>query len=142
MFACAITLVSSRVWCTLSSVHPLQWLCSCVFYSTVVLYHYFKPRISRSNHKSSGDIAGSVQSLSHVQFFATPWIAALQASLSIINSQSLLKLMSVKSEMVVPFSSCLQSFPASGSFLMSQLSASGEQSIRASASVLPINIQD
>ena len=61
----------------------------------------------------------SVQSLSCIQLFATPWTEAHQASLSIINSQSLLKLMSVKSVMPsnpVPFSSCLQSFPASGSF--------------------------
>ena len=45
---------------------------------------------------------------------------------------------------VVPFSSCLQSFPASGSFLMSHFFASGGQSIgvSASTSVLPINIQD
>ena len=43
---------------------------------------------------------------------------------------------------VVPFSSCLQSFPASGSFLLSQLFPSGGQSIGASASVLPKNIQD
>ena len=45
---------------------------------------------------------------------------------------------------VVPFSSCLQSFPASGSFQMSQYFASGGQSIgvSASASVLPVNIQD
>ena len=42
---------------------------------------------------------------------------------------------------VVPFSSCLQSFPASGSFLMSQLFSSGGQSIGASALVLPMNIQ-
>ena len=44
----------------------------------------------------------------------------------------------------VPFSSCLQSFPASGSFQMSQLFASGGQSIRVSAStsVLPMNTQD
>ena len=48
------------------------------------------------------------------------------------------------SSSVVPFSSCLQSFPASGSFPMSQFFASGDQSIgaSASASVLPINIQD
>ena len=48
------------------------------------------------------------------------------------------------SSSVVPFSSCLQSFPASGSFQMSQLFASGGQSIRVSAStsVLPRNIQD
>ena len=38
----------------------------------------------------------SVQSLSHVRLFATPWTAACQASLSITNSQSLLKLMSIK----------------------------------------------
>ena len=45
---------------------------------------------------------------------------------------------------VVPFSSCLQSFPASGSFEMSQFFASGGQSIgvSASASVLPMNIQN
>ena len=41
----------------------------------------------------------SVQSLSHVRFFVTPWITARQASLSITNSQSLLKLMSIKSMM-------------------------------------------
>ena len=48
------------------------------------------------------------------------------------------------SSSVVPFSSCLQSFPASGFFPMSQLTASGDQSIgaSASASVLPMNIQD
>ena len=38
----------------------------------------------------------SVQSLSHVRLFATPWMAAYQASLSITNSQSLLKLMSIE----------------------------------------------
>ena len=66
-------------------------------------------------------------------------------------SWSLLKLMSMKLEMpsnhltlCCPFSSCLQSFPASGSFPMSQFFASGAQSTRtsASASVLPMNIQD
>ena len=48
------------------------------------------------------------------------------------------------SSSVVPFFSCLQSFPASGSFQMSQLLATGGQSIgvSASASVLPMNIQD
>ena len=48
------------------------------------------------------------------------------------------------SSSVIPFSSCLQSFPASGSFLMSQLFISGGQSTGASAlaSVLPMNIQD
>ena len=48
------------------------------------------------------------------------------------------------SSSVIPFSSCLQSFPASGSFLMSRFFTSGGQSIGASAlaSVLPVNIQD
>ena len=48
------------------------------------------------------------------------------------------------SSSVIPFSSCLQSFPASGSFLKRQLFPSGDQSIgdSASASVLPVNIQD
>ena len=48
------------------------------------------------------------------------------------------------SSSVILFSSCLQSFPASGSFLMSQLFTSGGQSIEVSAStsVLPVNIQD
>ena len=45
------------------------------------------------------------------------------------------------SSSAVPFSSSLQSFPASGSFPMSQLFASGDQSIRVSTSVLPMNIQ-
>ena len=68
----------------------------------------------------------SLQSLSRVRLFLTPWTAALQASLSITNSQSLLKLMFIESvtpsisPSVVPFSSCPQSFPGSGSFPKSQ----------------------
>ena len=46
------------------------------------------------------------------------------------------------SSSVIPFCSCLQSFPASGSLSMSQLVTSSGQSIGASASVLPMNIQD
>ena len=46
------------------------------------------------------------------------------------------------SSSVVPFSSCLLSFPPSGSFLMSQLFTSGGQTIGSSGSVLPMNIQD
>ena len=92
----------------------------------------------------------SVQSLSHVWLFVTPWTAACQASLTITNSQSLLKLMSSSqwchptiSSPVVPFSSCRQSFPAAGSF-PSQFFESGDKSIgaSASASVLPMNNQD
>ena len=96
----------------------------------------------------------SVQSLSHVQLFVTPWIAARQASLSITNSQSSLRLMSIESVMplsqwchpaisssVVPFSSRPQSLPASESFPMSQLFTWGGQStgVSALASFLPRN---
>ena len=93
----------------------------------------------------------SVQSLSSVRLFETPWTAAHQVSLSIANSRSLLKLISIESVMLsnhlilcIPFASCLQSFPASGSFQMGQFFASGRQSIgvSASASVLPVNIKD
>ena len=92
----------------------------------------------------------SVQSLSHVGLFETPWTAARKASLSITNSRSLLKLMSIESVMpsisspFIPFSSCLQSFSASGSFQMTQFFASGGQSIgvSTSTSVLPMNTQD
>ena len=92
-----------------------------------------------------------VQSLSCVWLFATLWTAARQASLSITNSQSLLKLMSIELVMpsnhlfsAIPFSTCFQSFPLSGSFLMSQFFISVGQSIGASAlaSVFPVNIQD
>ena len=92
-----------------------------------------------------------VQCLSHVQIFSTSWTAAHQASLSITNSQSLLKSMSIISvrpsnhlSSIDPFSFHLQSFPASGFFQMSQFVPSGSQSIGVSAlaSVLPMNIQD
>ena len=90
----------------------------------------------------------SVQSLSHVWLFATPWTAARQASLSITNSRSLLKHMSIDaiqpSHPVVPFSSCPQSLPASESFPMSQLFTWGGQStgVSALASFLSKNTQD
>ena len=92
-----------------------------------------------------------VQSLSNVRLFVTPWTAARQTPLSLTNSRSLLKLMSTESVipsnhliMVIPFSSCLQSFPEAGSFQMSQFFAAGGQSIgvSASTSVLPMNSQD
>ena len=86
----------------------------------------------------------SVQLLSHVGLLVTPWTAECQASLSITNSWSSPKLLSIESSSssVIPFSSCPQSFPASGSFPVSQFFTSGGQSIGASASVLPINTQD
>ena len=93
----------------------------------------------------------SVQWLSRIRVFVTPWTAARQASLSITNSRSLLKLKPLSrwchptiSSLVVPFSSHLRSFPESGSFQISQLFPSGGQRIgvSASTSVLPMNTQD
>ena len=79
-------------------------------------------------------LLSSVQSLSRVWLFATLWTAAYQASLSITNSRSLLKLMSIESGMqpnhlilCCPLLLLPQSFPASGSFQMSQLFTSGSQ---------------
>ena len=94
-----------------------------------------------------------VQSLSHVWLFATLWTATHQAYLSITNSQSCSNSCPSSwwchptiSSYVVPFSSCLQSFITSGSFLKSQFFTSGVQSTgawaSASASVLQMNIQD
>ena len=93
----------------------------------------------------------SVQSLSRVRLFATPWIAAHQASLSITNSQSLFKLMSIES--VMPSNHLILGRPllflppippSIIVFSTSQLFAWGGQSIgvSASASVLPMNTQD
>ena len=93
----------------------------------------------------------SVQSFSHVWLFETPWIAARQDFLSITNSRSLPNPYPMNwwchpaiSSSVIPFSSCPQSLPASGSFPMSQLFAWGGQSTGDSAltSVLPMNTQD
>ena len=93
----------------------------------------------------------SVQSLRHVWLFAIPWTAAyLLPCLSptpgacSISCPSRQWCYPAISSSVVPVSTCLQSFPASGSFPMSQFFASNGQSIgaSASASVLPMNIQD
>ena len=83
-----------------------------------------------------------------IQLFVTPWTAACQVSLSPTISQSLVRFMVIESVMLSNhlilcclLLLCLQSFPASGSFPMSQLFASGDQSIGASASVLPMSIE-
>ena len=94
-----------------------------------------------------GQKISSVQLLSCVQLFATPWTAAHQASLSITDSWSLLKVMSIKSVMPSnhlilcrPLLLCLQSSPASGSLQMSWFFASGGQNIGVfSFSISPSN---
>jgi len=103
-------------------------------------------------------VARSQMRLKQLQFsrsvksdsFATPWTAARQASLSITNSRSLLRLISI--ELVMPSNHLILCrpilppliFPASGSFQMSQFFPSGGQSIgvSASTSVLPMNTHD
>ena len=93
----------------------------------------------------------SVQSLSHVQLFATPWTAALQASLSITHSRSLLKLMSIES--VMPSNHLIlcrplllppSIFPSSRVFSSESVLCIRwpNTGVSASASVLPMNIQD
>ena len=97
----------------------------------------------------------SVQLLSWVLLFATPWITAHQAvwtrscpsptpGVYSNSCPSSWWCHPAISSSIVPFSSCPQSFPASGSFQMSQLIASGGQSIgvSTSTSVLPMNTQD
>ena len=93
----------------------------------------------------------SVQSLSHVQLFTTPWTEVRQASLSITNSRSLLKLMSIES--VMPFNHLVLFhhllFPPS---IFSRIRVFSNESVlcirwpsigvSASTSVLPMNTQD
>ena len=115
--------------------------------------------LSFFNHKSfplscSGlcvFVSQSVQSLSCIRLFTTPWTAAHQAPCPsptpgvYPNSCPLNQWCHPTiSSSVIPFSSCPQSFPAPGSFQVSHLFASGGQSIRVSAStsVLPVNTQD
>ena len=91
-----------------------------------------------------------VQSLTHVRLFETSWTQHARLTCPSLsptgcsNSYPLSRWCHPTiSSSVAPFSSCLQSFPASKSFLMSQFFPSGGQSIGASASalVLPVNIQ-
>ena len=93
----------------------------------------------------------SVQLLSRVQLFAIPWTAARQASLSITNSQSLLKLMSIES--VMPSNHLILSSPSPPAFNLSQHQGlfkwvsslhqvANVMGVSSSASVLPMTIQD
>ena len=93
----------------------------------------------------------TVQLLNHVQIFVTPWTAActapcLSPTLGVYSNSYPLSqwCFPTSSSSVGPFSSHLQSFPVSGPFPMSQFFPSGGQSIvvSASASVLPMNMQD
>ena len=103
----------------------------------------------RGKAKVLGWLFVVIQLLSHVWLFVTPWITACQAPLSFTISQGVCSdsrpwsclCHPTISSSVACFPSCIQSFPASVSFPMSQLFTSGGQSIWTSASVLPKNIQ-
>ena len=87
-----------------------------------------------------------VQSLSHVQLFAAPWTAARHTSLSFSVSVGLLKLVCIESmpsnHLILCHPLLLPSiFPSIRVFSVSLLFASGGQTIGASTSVLPVNIQ-
>ena len=107
------------------------------------------PQRSRGRTYNGRGKLSSLLWLSCVQYFVTPWTAAGQASLSITNSQSSLKLMFIES--VVPSNHLIlchplllppSIFPSIKSFPRRLFSATGGQSIRvsSSASVLPMNI--
>ena len=96
------------------------------------------------------EVFSSVQSLSHVRILATPWTTAHQASLSIVNCRSLLKLLPI--EFVMPSNHVILYLPllllpsiflSIRVFSSIRVFASGGQNIgvSASASVLPMNIR-
>ena len=132
LYRCFVFLPSNGERGGFSGAHCLKFYSDMPLYRSVLIFHIYC----------------CCQSLSCVQLFATLWTAACQTSLSSTISWSLLKFMSIESVMLSnhlilchPLHLCLQSFPASGSFLMSWLLALGGQSVGASASVLPVNIQ-
>ena len=107
--------------------------------------------VSKVGKLSSGQF-NSVQSLSRVRLFVTPWTTARQTSLSITNTWGLFKLICI--ELVVPSNHLILCSPllllssifpsTSGSFPVSQFFVSAGQStgVSASTSVLPVNTQD
>ena len=136
----------------------------CCFYSFVGIDQYWFTPFPDDEHLSAIQLRllqtallltflsiSSVQLLSRVRLFATPWTAARQASLSITNSQNLPKLMSIKSVMPSnhlilchPLLLLPSIFPSIRVFSDESVFTSGGQSIgvSASASALPMDIQD
>ena len=152
----------ATLFCFLRKSHTvLHSLCTYAFsYNAYIHYHrnidcneviFFSLLLTLTTHQLFFTVVIVAQLLNHASLFVTLWTAACQASLSIISSQSLPKLMSIESVMPSnhlilchPLVLHTQSFPVSESFPMSQLFASGGQSVGASAStsVLPMNTQD
>ena len=120
---------------------PRDWNCI-PWIGRLILYHW-----ATSEAQSSRSIV--VQWLSHVWPFGSPWLQHTRLSCPSLSPKACSNSYPLSQwyhpiilSFFVPFSSFLQSFPASGSFLISQFFASGCPSIGASASVLPMNIQD
>jgi len=114
-------------------------------------WSYFKTTKKKKTNKQTKKTTSSVQLLSHVRLFATPWIAACQGSLSITNSRSSLKLMSIESVMpsshlilccspflLPPIPPSIRVFSNESTLLMRW----PKYWSSASASVLPMNTQD
>ena len=128
------------LWHSSWHIHPTIWM---NFENTMLS----ERSLSQTPHILQNFIYqfSSVQLLSRVWLFVTPWTAARQVSLSITNSRSSLKLMSIES--VMPSNYLILCHPLllrhQSQFQMSQFFTSGDQSVgvSASASVLPMNIQ-
>ena len=117
--------------------------------TTFQKHQFFSAQLSLQSNSHIHTFS-SVQSLSRVRLFVTPWTAACRPTCPLptpgaySNSYPLSRWCHPAiSSFVVTFSSCPQSLPASESFPMSQLSSGGQSvGVSASASVLPMNIQD
>ena len=136
--------------CPLVHVSVLTAFCSSTVCAPVIKINQVSSFHQHCSNESAAFVVIVLQSLSRIWLFPMPWTAEHQASLSFTISQSLLKFMSIESMMpstisssITPFSSCPQSFSASGSFPVSWFFASGGESTGASASalVLPMNSQ-
>ena len=119
----------------------LKWLHLCKKFEWKVCLHYFILFFTISSVQFSCSIVSKSLQPHGLQHARLPCPSPTPRACSDLRPSSQWCHPTISSS-VVPFS-CLQSFPASRSFLMSQLFASGDQSIRASASasVLPMNIQ-
>ena len=95
--SCLISFYTTPKFYFSSSMYASQLKNSQMILKDISLKKIYKWSVSMKRFPTS--LIGSVQSLSRVRLFATPWTVAGQASLSITNSQSLLKLMSIKSVM-------------------------------------------
>ena len=141
------------------SSNPLQYFClensmdRGAWWATVHEITKSQTLLSTHTVKSECELqipVSSVQSFSRVRLLATPWTAACQASLSITNSRSLLKLLSIKS--VMPFNHLILCLPLLPPSIFSSIRVFSNGSVlcigwpkteaSASASVLPVNIQD